>query len=111
VRRLAVLLLAGVIALPLVAGCGSYATKLRQAEAVAVFAPNATVAQRLAARAACSHLQNVVPEPLATSGRKSDQVYGVRFRIDHASGQDLARLTECLQKQPGVVGVETPESM
>jgi hypothetical protein len=33
----------------------------------------------------------------------------VRFRIDHADDKDIALLTECLSRQPGVVGVDTPD--
>jgi hypothetical protein len=30
----------------------------------------------------------------------------VRFRIDRADDRDIARLEVCLQKQPGVIGVQ-----
>ena len=35
----------------------------------------------------------------------SDAVGDVRFRVDHADDKDLAMLTECLNRQPGVEGV------
>ena len=39
----------------------------------------------------------------------SDAVGDVRFRIDHADDKDFALLTECLNKQPGVAGVDVPD--
>ena len=49
------------------------------------------------------------PEPIVKSDLASDAVGDVRFRIDHADDKDIALLTECLNKQPGVVGVDIPD--
>ena len=40
----------------------------------------------------------------ATSG-----VYDVRFRIDHASDADIARLERCLSKFPSIQGVNVEQ--
>jgi hypothetical protein len=32
--------------------------------------------------------------------------YDVRYRVDHASDGDLAKLQQCLQRFPSVVGIE-----
>jgi hypothetical protein len=36
----------------------------------------------------------------------SDLLYDVRYRVDHASDADLARLQQCLQRFPSVVGID-----
>ena len=63
-------------------------------------------AVRLKVRAACSHVPQAVPEPLPTDHLASDIAYDVRYRVDHASDGDLAKLQQCLQRFPSVVGIE-----
>jgi hypothetical protein len=59
---------------------------------------------------ACGHVSpETVPEPIVKSNLVSDSVGDVRFRIDHANDKELAELTECLNKQPGVEGVDVPD--
>ena len=108
VRAASAVVLLGVVGLS-ATGCGAYGAALRQREAVVYFANDATLAQHEAARTACTGYPNATPEPVPSSRYKSDQVADVRFRIDNASDADLAKLFGCLQKQPGVIGVNIPD--
>lgn len=74
------------------------------------FAPDATLAQRAAARAACSHVPNAIPEPMPTTGKASQLLNNVRYRIDDANDRDLAALYQCLTAQPKVRGVDIPDT-
>lgn len=90
-------------------GCAA-ASALKYREAVVQFAPDATLAQRAAARAACSHIPNATPEPMPTSGKASQLLNNVRYRIDDANDRDLAALYRCLTEQPKVRGVDIPDT-
>lgn len=112
VRRAAGAAVVPVVLVPLLlAGCGRYGDKLRQRELVVHFEPGATQQQHLAARAACSGVPHTSPEPIGSDTRQSSLLNNVRFRIDNASYRELARLTECLNRQPGVRGIDIPETM
>jgi hypothetical protein len=107
VRRL-VVGAAAALALTAAAGCNTSA--LTKTELVVYFWPSAPLSDHAAALKACSHVSpETVPEPIVKSRLASDAVGDVRFRIDHANDHDLALLTECLNKQPGVQGVDTPD--
>jgi hypothetical protein len=94
--------------LAVMAGCNTAA--LTKVEMVVYFKQNAPVSDHLAALKACAHAApNVTPEPIVKSNLASDAVGDVRFRIDHANDKDLALLSECLNKQPGVAGIDTPD--
>jgi hypothetical protein len=89
------------------AGCAS----LSQREVVVVFGQDSTPAQHRAARDACSGFENASPEPLPTSSRyASERLSDVRFRVDKASDGQINDLYTCLRKQPGVVGVNIPDT-
>jgi hypothetical protein len=79
-------------------------------ELTVVFAAGTTTDQRAAASRACTGAApHTSPEPIPTpSSTRGIQRTGslVRFRIDSASDHDLARLEDCLQKQPGVKGFQ-----
>ena len=106
-RRLAVLVVAAG-ALAGVSGCNSSA--FTKVELVVYFAPNAPIADHAAALKACAHASpEAIPEPIVKSTLVSDSVGDVRFRIDHADDKQIALLTECLNKQPGVQGVDIPD--
>jgi hypothetical protein len=111
VRRHATwLLVAGTVAGALsVTGCNATRRELS-----IVFTPAATDAQRLAAWRACTGAApHTSPEPIPTpSGSRGIERQGplVRFRIDSADDQDIARLEECLGKQPGVQGFQDSSS-
>ncbi len=104
-------LLAAVLLSSPLTGCGRYADQLRQRELVVKFDPGATPQQHRAARAACAGIPNTSPEPIGPGTLKSSRLNDVRFRIDNASYRELARLTECLNRQPGVRGIDIPETM
>ena len=91
---------------PAAAGCASFDRAFGKQEAVVQFQAQTPNSVRLKARAACSHVPHAVPEPLPTDHLASDMAYDVRYRVDHASDGDLAKLQECLQKFRSVVGIE-----
>ena len=91
-----------------IAGCNTSA--LTKRELVVYFRADATNAQRLAALHACGDVSpEASPEPFSTSGPVSNQVGSVRFRIDHADDKDIATVENCLDRQPGVTGVDQPD--
>jgi hypothetical protein len=78
-------------------------------EIVVDFTPQATPQQHVAARAACAHAApHVSPEPIVHTHYASTHVSDVRFRVDRASDADLAKLSICLNHQPGVLGMDDP---
>ncbi len=89
-----------------VTGCASFDATFGQREAVVQFRPQTPSAVRLKVRAACSHVAQATPEPLPTGHLALDTNSGVRYRVDNASDADLARLQQCLQKFPSVMGIE-----
>jgi hypothetical protein len=106
-RRLALPIVAVAVGL-ILSGCNANALSKR--ELVFYFNSAATTAQHRAALDACAHVTpEATPEPFTTSGPVSNQVGDVRFRIDHADDKAIAQLTECMTKQPGVKGVDTPD--
>ena len=87
------------------AGCAKFDATFGQQEAVVAFKPGTAVATRLQVRAACSHIGQVRPEALPTDHLASDQLYDVRYQVGGASDAQLARLQQCLEKFPSVVGI------
>jgi hypothetical protein len=108
VARRLVFLVAALGLMVVTAGCNDSA--LTKVEMVVYFQPNAPLADHAAALKACAHASpEAIPEPIVKSRLASDAVGDVRFRIDHADDKQIALLTECLNKQPGVAGVDTPD--
>jgi len=106
-RRL-VVSAAAVAVLAALSGCN--ASSLSKVEMVVYFQPNAPLSDHAAALKACAHASpEAIPEPIVKSRYASDAVGDVRFRIDHADDKQVALLTECLNKQPGVEGVDVPD--
>jgi hypothetical protein len=91
---------------PAAAGCATFDRTFGKQEAVVRFQPQTPDPVRLKVRAACSHVPQAIPEPLPTDHLASDRVNDVRYRVDHASDGDLAKLQQCLQRFPSVVGIE-----
>ena len=91
---------------PAVAGCATFDRTFGKQEAVVQFQPQTPNSVRLKVRAACSHVPQAVPEPLPTDHLAADTMNDVRYRVDHASDGDLAKLQQCLQRFPSVVGIE-----
>jgi hypothetical protein len=90
------------------AGCN--ASALSKQELVVYFNQDAPAADHTAALRACAHATpDATPEPITTSSLPSNAVGDVRFRIDHADDKQVALLTECLAKQPGVKGFDIPD--
>jgi len=98
----------------LLAGCGGKLTRgLSVQEVVVYFSPSATPAQHAEVLHECSGIPGTTPEPLpGPSAPLSSRVYDVRFRVDHASNQQLARLLSCLSshKSQGVGGYDIPDT-
>jgi hypothetical protein len=93
----------------LVSGCNS--SSLSKRELVVYFAPGAPQAEHAAAWGACEHATPAATaEPLPPASElPSNSVGDVRFRIDHTDDGQLAVLERCLNKQPGVRGVDIPD--
>lgn len=89
-------------------GCAKFDATFGQQEAVVHFRSGTSAATRLHVRAACSHIANVVPEPLPTDHILSDELNNVRYQVGGASDAEQAQLAECLSKFPSVTGIDTP---
>lgn len=111
VRRTAGTLVAVVLVSAPLSGCGRYGERLRQRELVVHFDPDATQEQHRAVLRACTGIAHTSPEPIGSGTSKSARFNNVRFRIDNATSRDIARLTECVNGQPGVRGIDIPETM
>lgn len=75
------------------------------------FKSGTTSAQLQHAQQACTGVApNTQPEPLPAASGSAAQLAGnqdeIRFLVSHANDHDLAQLTNCLSKQPGVSGVQ-----
>ena len=91
------------------AGCAKFDAALGKQELVVAFRPGTSQAAMMKARSACSNLPNATPEPMPTSASATSGIYDVRFRIDHASDADIARLTQCLSQFRSVQGVNVEQ--
>ena len=89
------------------AGCSQFDKAMGQQEEVVIFRQNTPSAVRLQVRAACSHIARIVPEPLPTDGKLSDELYNVRYQAGSASTGDLAHLQRCLSRFHSVLGLQT----
>ena len=105
--RVAALTIAGSLLVAAgVGGCAKFDAALGKQEAVVQFKTGTTLATRLKVRAGCSHLPEARAEALPTDHLASDNLYDVIYRVDNASNAQLARLQQCLQKYPSVLGVD-----
>jgi hypothetical protein len=91
------------------AGCAQFDSALGKQELVVAFRAGTSQAAMMNARAACSHVPNATPEPMPTAASATSGVYNVRFRIDHASDANIARLTQCLSRFTSVQGVNVEQ--
>jgi hypothetical protein len=104
------LAIGGAIMVAAIAVSGCNTSAFTKVELVVYFKPNAPTSDHAAALKACAHAApNATPEPIVKSTLVSDSVGDVRFRIDHANDKDIALLSECLNQQPGVLGIDTPD--
>lgn len=108
VRRGAAVTVMAVVATLTVTGCNASAFTKR--ELVVYFNPNAPLADHAHVLTACGNATSgATPEPTTTSTKPSQVASDIRFRIDHANDKQLSILESCLQRQPGVVGVDIPD--
>ena len=91
------------------AACGHLGSSLSQRELVVVFKPGTTDADREHVRSQCGSSAGVTLEPVGSQKLVAQRVYNVRYRIDHASDAELAKLLDCLSKQKSVEGYDIPE--
>jgi len=89
-----------------VAGCGAFDKAFGKQEAVVQFQPNTPASAMLKARAACSHVAGAVAEPIPKHVLAVDLPDDIRYEVGNASDAQLARLQQCLERFPSVVGIE-----
>ena len=85
------------------AGCAQFDAALDQRQAIVTFTDSATLAQRLAVRAACAKTPNVTAQALPSNLNSPYAVQQVVYTVTQASDADIALLNECLNKYPTVV--------
>ena len=93
-----------------VTGCSQFDKALGQQQALVSFNPGASNKVRLQVRSACGKLPNVQPAPIATGVPLSAALNEIVFQINNAGAADIARLQECVQKYPGVAGMDIQDS-
>jgi hypothetical protein len=86
---------------------GATGCKAAQREIVVFFAADAPQSQHESALQACTGAApHTSPEPITPGTHRVARTSDVRFRIDTANDHDIAQLEKCLQRQPGVIGVQ-----
>ena len=88
------------------AGCASFDRAFGKQEAVVQFQPDTPASVMLKARAACSHVAGTYPEPIPKHVLAVDLPDDIRYEVSNASDAQLARLGQCLNRFPAVVGLE-----
>ncbi len=88
------------------AGCAEFDRAFGKQEAVVQFQPNTPVSAMLKARAGCMHVAGAFPEPIPKHALPVDLPDDIRYEVGNASDAQLARLQQCLQRFPSVVGIE-----
>jgi hypothetical protein len=88
------------------AGCGAFDRAFGKQEAVVQFQANTPASAMLKARAACSHLAGAYAEPIPKHVLAVDLPDDIRYEVGSASDAQLARLQQCLERFPAVVGIE-----
>ena len=76
-------------------------------EGVVNFTADATQAQKDAVRTACPSVGGAIEEPPDRNDLALTRVYPLRYNLTKASTSDRARLFECVQGRPGVIGINT----
>jgi hypothetical protein len=88
------------------AGCGAFDRAFGKQEAVVQFQPNTPASTMLKARTACSHMAGARVEPIPKHALAVDLPDDIRYEVGGASDAQLARLQQCLERFPAVVGIE-----
>jgi hypothetical protein len=91
---------------PAVAGCATFDRTFGKQEAVVQFQPDTPASAMLKARAGCSHLAGAYAEPIPKHALAVDLPDDIRYEVGSASDAQLARLQQCLERFPSVVGIE-----
>jgi hypothetical protein len=92
--------------LTLAAGCSSFDKAFGKQEQVVQFKDNTSPSVMLRVRATCSHIPNAIPERIPPNPPAVQMQDDIRYLTSNASDADLARLEQCLQRFPAVVGME-----
>jgi hypothetical protein len=102
---------AAAAALTMAAGCASFDRAFGKQEAVVQFQPQTPASVMLKVRASCSHVPAAIPERVPPHPPAVQMQDDIRYLVSNASDADLARLQQCLQRFPSVVGIEfnTPD--
>jgi hypothetical protein len=110
--RARLLLAAGTAAVAVtgLAGCAQFNSALGQRQAVVTFTNSASLAQRMAVRAACANAPDVSPQPVPSTVKTAYQLPQVIYQITQASNADVAKLETCLARYPSVAGVTLQDS-
>jgi hypothetical protein len=87
-------------------GCSAFDRAFGKQEAVVQFQANTPASAMLKARAACSHLAGAYAEPIPKHALPVDLPDDIRYEVGSASDAQLARLQQCLERFPAVVGIE-----
>jgi len=87
------------------AGCAAFDRAFGKREAVVQFQPNTPAAEIMRVRAACSHLAAAKVEPIPRHALKVQLPDDIRYEVSQASDAQIARLTQCLDRFPSVVGI------
>jgi len=97
---------AAAAAVTLAAGCSSFDRAFGKQEQVVQFKDNTPASVMLKVRASCSHIPNAIPERVPPHPPAIQLGDDIRYLTSNASDADLARLEQCLQRFPAVVGME-----
>jgi hypothetical protein len=90
----------------LAAGCASFDRAFGKQEQVVQFKDNTPPSVMLKVRASCSHIPNAIPERVPPHPPAIQLADDIRYLTTNASDADLAKLEQCLQRFPSVVGME-----
>jgi hypothetical protein len=89
----------------LLAGCSAFDKAFGKQEQVVQFKNNTPASVMLKVRASCSHIPNVIPERIPPHPLAIQLPDDIRYLTSNASDADVAKLQECLQRFPSVIGM------
>jgi hypothetical protein len=95
----------------LLAGCAGFDKAFGKQTAVVVFKDQTPIPVMLKVRAACSHLPEAIPERIPPHPPTVQMQDDIQYLISNASDAQVARLEQCLNRFPSVVGINvvTPD--
>jgi hypothetical protein len=92
--------------LTLAAGCSSFDKAFGKQEAVVQFKAQTPASEMLRVRSSCSHVPSAIPERVPSHPPAVQLQDDIRYLVSNASDADLARLQQCLERFPSVVGIQ-----